>query len=170
MKNIIFLIILFLSVEVCTAQTVDGILYGTVKDSSDIPLEGIVLKLKGTYLGAVTDFDGSYKIENISPGIYTLQVSSLGFKTVEYTNINIEEKTDKEFDILLSSSSYTVDQEILVIGDRPLLDIEETSSKHIITSDDISKTIVTDIKDIVTQQAGVVESDNEIFIRGGRRK
>ena len=168
MKKIILLIILFLSVEVCNAQTVDGILYGTVKDSSDIPLEGIVLKLKGTYLGAVTDFEGAYRIEDISPGIYTLQVSSLGFKTVEYTNINIEEKTEKEFDILLSSSSYTVDQEILVIGDRPLLDIEETSSKHIITSDDISKTIVTDIKDIVTQQAGVVESDNEIFIRGGR--
>ena len=168
MKNFIILIILFLSIDVCHTQTIDGVLYGVVKDSSDIPMEGVSMKLKGTYLGAVSDYEGSYRIEGISPGIYTLQVSSIGFVTVEYTNINIEEDTKKEFDVILSSSSYTVDQEILVIGDRPLLDIEETSSKHIISSDDIDKTIVTNIKDIVTQQAGVVKSDNEIFIRGGR--
>jgi len=48
------------------------------------------------------------------------------------------------------------------------LDIEQTSSAHILSSEEVSKTIVTDIKDIVTQQAGIVKENNEIFIRGGR--
>jgi outer membrane receptor protein involved in Fe transport len=43
-----------------------------------------------------------------------------------------------------------------------------TSSSHIMGSEDISKSIVTDIKDIVTQQTGVVKDNNEIYIRGGR--
>ena len=97
----------------CYTQTIDGVLYGVVKDSSDIPLEGVTMKLKGTYLGAVTDYDGYYTIEGISPGNYTLQVSSIGYVTVEYTNIDIEANTKKVFDVTLSSSSYTVDQEIL---------------------------------------------------------
>jgi outer membrane receptor protein involved in Fe transport len=145
-----------------------GVLYGTVTDSAQIPLEGVSLKFKGTYLGAVTDFEGKYRIENITPGNYTLEVSAIEFKTVEYTNINIAAGQEKEFNVILSSTSFTVDQEIVVVGDRPLLDIEQTESKHIISSDDISKSIVTDVKDIVTQQAGIVKSDNEIYIRGGR--
>ncbi|MBP9096590.1 MAG: TonB-dependent receptor, partial [Ignavibacteria bacterium] len=62
----------------------------------------------------------------------------------------------------------TVDQEIEVIGERPLLDIEQTDSRHIVSSDQISKSIVTNLTDIVTQQAGVVTDDNSIYIRGGR--
>ncbi|HCA43014.1 MAG TPA: hypothetical protein DEP28_07150 [Bacteroidetes bacterium] len=143
-------------------------LYGTVSDSSGLLLEGVVIKLKGTYFGAQSDQDGYYEINDIPEGSYILEVSALEYQTVEYTNTKINKGEKIEFNIVLSSSSFTVDQEILVVGDRPLLDIEETSSKHIISSDEITKSIVTDVKDIVTQQAGIVKSDNEIFIRGGR--
>ena len=91
-----------------------------------------------------------------------------GFKTVEYTDMNVKQDENKEFNIVLKSTSYTVDQEIEVVGDRPLMDIEQTSSSHIVTSDDINKSIVSNVTDIITQQAGVVKDDNEIHIRGGR--
>ncbi len=75
---------------------------------------------------------------------------------------------DKTLNVVLKASSFSVDQEIEVVGDRPLMDIEQTSSSHIVTSDDISKSIVSNVTDIITQQAGVVQDDNEIHIRGGR--
>lgn len=165
-----FLLILIFSVLVSASygQTNAGALFGIVTDSSKIPLEGVTLKIKGSYLGAVSDLNGKYRIENVPGGTYTLQVSYIGFKTVEYTNVKVAQGEQKEWNIELKVTSFTVDQEIVVIGDRPLLDIEMTSSSHIVTSEELEKSIVTDIKDVVTQQAGVVKDNNELYIRGGR--
>jgi len=167
-----FILILFL---ICTivsnqseAQEQFGTLYGKVSDSSGIPLEGVTVKLLSTYLGAVTEYDGGYKIKDIAPSSYTVQVSTEGFRTVEYTNIIVKANDEREFNIVLKSTSFSVDQEIEVVGERPLMDVEQTSSSHIVSSDDISKSIVTNVSDVITQQAGVVKDDNEIHIRGGR--
>ncbi|MBK6878604.1 MAG: TonB-dependent receptor [Ignavibacteria bacterium] len=150
------------------AQANLGSIYGKISDSSGIPLDGVTIKLKGTYLGAVTEYEGTYKINEVSPGSYTMQITAEGFKTTEYTDINIVYDEKKEFNIILKSTSFTVDQEIEVVGERPLMDIEQTSSSHFISSDDIDKSIVSNVTDVVSQQAGVVKQDNEIHIRGGR--
>ena len=163
---------LFILMMICIsdlhAQANLGSIYGKVSDSSGIPLDGVVIKLKGTYLGAVSDYEGAYKIDEVSPGSYTMQITAEGFKTTEFTDINIVYDEKKEFNIVLKSTSFTVDQEIEVVGERPLMDIEQTSSSHFISSDDIDKSIVSNVTDVVSQQAGVVKQDNEIYIRGGR--
>ena len=56
----------------------------------------------------------------------------------------------------------------MVIGEKPLLDVEETQSKRTITKEDLDIAVIENISDIVTQQSGVVKSDNAIHIRGGR--
>lgn len=158
----------FLFPGIIRAQQNTGVIYGVVTDSVDVPLEGVSVKIKGSYLGAISETGGYYKIENVNPGVYTIQINAVGYRTVEYTSISVKEGEQKELNILLTETSYTVEQEIVVVGEKPLLDIEQTSSKHTISSEDIQKTAVKDIKDIVVQQAGIVQSDNEIFIRGGR--
>ncbi len=168
MKKYILILFLILFSSQSYSQEKTGSIYGKVTDSTGIPLDGVNFKLKGTYLGAVSDHNGEYKIENVSEASYTMEVSSEGYKTIEYTNVNVKAEENKEFNITLKSSSFSVDQEIEVVGDRPLMDIEQTSSSHIITSDDINKSIVTNVTDIITQQAGVVKDNNEIYIRGGR--
>lgn len=166
-KYLLILFLIFISSQLFSQEKF-GSISGIVSDSAGIPLDGVTLKLVGTYLGAVTDYEGKYKIENISPGNYTMRVEVEGFKTVEYTDMNLKEEENREFNIVLKSTSFTVDQEIEVVGDRPLMDIEQTSSSHIISSDDIDKSIVSNVTDVITQQAGVVKDDNEIHIRGGR--
>jgi len=168
MKTYLLILFLILFSFNANAQEQFGSMSGIVADSAGIPLDGVTLKLKGTYLGAVSDIEGKYKIEGITEGSYTLQVSYEGFKTVEYTDVKLRSGESKDFNVTLKSTSYSVDQEIEVVGDRPLMDIEQTSSNHIVTSDDISKSIVTNVTDIITQQAGVVQDNNEIHIRGGR--
>lgn len=168
MKKYLLIFILAFIASSVFSQEQFGSIYGIINDSAKIPLVGVTVKLKGTYLGAVSDDEGKYKIENISEGSYTLQVSAEGFKTVEYTDVKVKPGDAKEFNITLKSTSFSVDQEIEVVGDRPLMDIEQTSSSHILSSDDISKSIATNVTDVITQQAGVVQDDNEIHIRGGR--
>ncbi len=166
-KYLLFLLLIFFSSQVYSQEKF-GSISGIVTDSGKIPLDGVILKLVGTYLGGLSDYEGKFKIEDISPGIYTLRVEVEGFKTVEYTDIEVKSDENKEFNVILKATSFTVDQEIEVVGDRPLLDIEQTSSSHIISSDEINKSIVNNVTDIITQQAGVVKQDNEIYIRGGR--
>ena len=56
----------------------------------------------------------------------------------------------------------------MVVGEKPIFNIEETSSKHAIKSEDIEVAAVKSVQDVVAMQVGVVKSDDQIHIRGGR--
>ena len=65
-------------------------------------------------------------------------------------------------------TSLTLDKDVIVVGSKPLLDVDETQSKNTITSEDIKNAVVENITDVVAQQPGIVKDNNEIHIRGGR--
>ena len=146
-----------------------GIITGKVTDKkTGESLPGVNIILKGTYYGASTDVNGNFRIKNISPGNYNLEVTFIGYKSVQYTGTKIEPGKTKQFDIKLEESVLTLNQEIVIIGEKPMLDVEETQSKRTISKDDIESAKLDNITDVLNQQAGVVISDNEIHIRGGR--
>lgn len=161
------LILLFIASAVFAQQK--GRIEGTITDAgTGEELPGVNVMLKGTYYGAATDFDGHYQILNISPGTYTVEVSFIGFKTTNFTGIKIEPNRTTNLDIELQETVLTMDQDVIVVGDKPLLDVEETQSKKSISKEEIELAVVENVNDLVTQQAGVVKSDNAIHIRGGR--
>jgi len=131
-------------------------------------LVGVNVILKGTYYGAATDFDGNFKIKNINPGTYNLEISLIGYKAVQMGAVKVEKGKNRQIDIPLEESALTLGQEVVIVGEKPMLDAEETQSKRTISKEDIQVARLDNISDIVVQQAGVVQSDNEIHIRGGR--
>ncbi len=151
------------------AQQGKGKLTGKITDAkSGEPLPGVNILLKGTYYGAATDFNGKYFINGIAPGTYTVDVSLIGYKTMEYTGIKIVAGKTLRLDVKMQETVLTLGQDVVVVGDKPLVDVEETQSIRSITKKDIEVASVENVKDVVAQQAGVVESDHEIHIRGGR--
>ncbi len=54
----------------------------------DIP--GVNVILKGTYYGSATDLNGNFIIKNINPGEYNLEISYIGYKSVQFTGTKIE--------------------------------------------------------------------------------
>lgn len=167
MKYFYILIITILFCGNVFTQT--GNLSGTVKDAAngdDLP--GVNIILKGTYYGAATDVKGRFKIDGISQGTYTVEISLIGYKTNQYTGLLIEAGKTKELNVKLEETVLTLGQDVVVIGERPLIDVEETQSKRTILREDIEIAIVENIGDLVSQQAGVIKSDNAIHIRGGR--
>ena len=160
--------VLFLLPAILFAQGT-GNLSGTVKDAkTGEALPGVNILIKGTYYGAATDVNGKFRMNNISAGSYNVTISLIGYKSVEYTGLEIVAGLTKELDVKLESTVLALGQDVVVVGDKPLLDVEETQSKKTITKEELDVAVVEDIKDIVSQQAGVVESDNSIYIRGGR--
>ncbi len=70
--------ILFLGLLV--SQLVKGQqIFGLVTDSLGEPLPGVQVFLENTGKGSMTDINGYYRIRNIRPGTYTVNIKMLGY-------------------------------------------------------------------------------------------
>ncbi len=171
MKKIILTIIccVLFSLSVFSQEGLKGKIVGTIVDKrTDVPLAGVNVEIKGTYMGAASDLEGRYIIENVNPGQYDIEASIIGYKIQLITGIEIDAAKTSNIDFGLVESILAFGQEIEVIGKKPLLEVDLTASQEIYSSSDIDDKIVENLGDIIAQQAGVVKSDNKIHIRGGR--
>ena len=161
--------ILMITSLVLSQTPAKGIVKGKVVDAkTKEPLPSVNITVKGTYYGSVSNIDGSFTIPGINPGTYNVEVSLLGYKSVQYTGFKINPGETSTLDVKMEETVLSLGQEVIIIGDKPLFNIEETQSSRTISSEDIKVAAVQTVKDVVAMQAGVVQSDNEIHIRGGR--
>ena len=146
-----------------------GRLQGKVIDTkTNEGLPGANVVVKGTYYGGVTNIDGEVKIEKVNPGSYTVEVSLLGYKVVQFTDVKVDEGQTATITAKMEETVLSLGQDIVIVGEKPMFDIEETSSKRSINQEDIQAAAVKNVQSIVALQSGVVMADNEIHIRGGR--
>ncbi len=167
MNRLIIPFILLFNLIVSAQGT--GNLSGTITDAANgDALIGVNVILKGTYYGAATDIDGHFHINSINEGSYNVEVSLIGYKAVEYTSFKITAGKTARLDLKMEETVLTLGQDVIVVGEKPLLNVEETQSKKTISKDEIELAPVENVVDVISLQAGVVKSDNEIHIRGGR--
>lgn len=150
-------------------EATQGNIRGRVRDKDTKEgLPSVNVVVKGTYYGAASDLDGNFIISRVNPGTYTIDITLIGYKAVQYTGIKVNAGQTTQLNVDLEETVLSLGQEIIVVGDKPLFDIEETSSRRAIRSDEISAAAVQTVADIVSMQVGVVKSDDQIHIRGGR--
>ena len=164
------LLLLLIAAELSAqTQSGKGRVEGTVLDAkTNEGLPGANVILKGTYYGGSSNIDGVVKIENVNPGVYTIEVSLLGYKVVQFTNMKVEAGQTTRFTAKMEETVLAIDKEVVVVGEKPLFDIEETASRRSVGQQDIQAAALTKVENIVALQPGVVFTDNEIHIRGGR--
>ncbi len=149
------------------AQT--ATLQGTISDqSSDEPLIGATIHLKGTTIGTATDLQGSFRIEGIKPGIYNIEISYLGYKSVLLTGIRLQAHQTRILNIQLQPTALTIEEEVVVVGEKPLVDVEEARTTQRLSIEKIEAAPVRPIQGILNTQAGIVTSPAGLHIRGGR--
>jgi outer membrane receptor protein involved in Fe transport len=136
------------------------------KTKEELPGANVVIK--GTYYGGSSNLDGIVKIENVNPGAYTVEVTLLGFTTVQFTDIRVEAGATARLEAKMEETVLSIGQEVVIIGEKPLFDIEETASKRNVRIEDIQVAGFKSVQEVVGTQSGVVFADNEIHIRGGR--
>lgn len=167
-RGIIILSFMVLATSAGFAQQA-GQITGQVTDAkTGDPMPGVNIIVKGTYYGAATDENGNYRILNISPGSYEIQVSMIGYKRILQTGVNVQPGQHLELNFALEQTVLALGQEVEVIGEKPLIDVDETSSAMRMNSDDIDNQIVNTVDNVIQQQVGVSTVDNEVHIRGGR--
>ena len=146
-----------------------GTISGTVVDTKNNEgLIGVNIIVKGTYYGAASDLNGRFFITGVSAGTYDIEASIIGYKILLQTGIKVEPGKTTVLDYQMEETVLTLGEEVVVIGSKPLFDVNETASVVRLTSEDIANKVVSSVEDILSEQIGVTTHDNEIHIRGGR--
>ena len=142
---------------------------GKVTDNTGQPLLGVSIVVKGTAKGAVTDFDGLYYFENLTPDS-VLIFSYIGYKAQE---IGIRDKTT--LNVSLEPSTESLD-EVVVVGYGTVNKRDATSSIASVSAESLEKTATTNFDQALAGRiAGVQVSSVDgapgaglnIVIRGG---
>ncbi len=132
-------------------------------------LPGANVQIVGTSMGASTNLDGEFFILNIPPGDYSVRISMMGYGTVvqEGVRVNIDRTT--EVNGALSAKVMDLDEDIVVIAKRPLVQKDVAASQSIMTSEMAETMPVADIMGAVSLQPGIIASTTkmEVNIRGG---
>jgi outer membrane receptor protein involved in Fe transport len=150
------------------AQTATATLTGTVKDKKDnTELIGVNVLIKGTSLGAVTDVNGKFTIKNIKHGEYDIEMSYIGYNKTLLTGIKLGAGETKDLQVSLIPTSVT-SEDVVIIGKKPLIDIDKAQSVHSIGQDAIELAPARQLQSIVNTQPGVIQSPAGVSIRGGR--
>lgn len=157
------LILFLLSTSIYPGTT--GKISGKVTDSeTGEELIGVSIAVAGTYLGAVTDANGYYYINNIPPGRYELVVTSIGYHKQTIQNIVIKIDLTTKLNIKLQPTSVVLSNEVIVKAERPMVQKDLTSSSATVSAEDIKMMPVEGVGQVISLQAGVVGG----HFRGGR--
>jgi len=163
-------LLLLISSVVSASTGTTGKLSGRVSDrKTGQYLPGVHIIIEGTLLGASTDNEGNYFINNIPAGTYTVMVTYIGYENIRVENIKIimNHTTKSDFKI----KEIEIEGEVIIVtAERPLIQQDVTKSVRIITSDEIRNLPTRGTEDVVKLQAGVVDYgyDGPIRMRGGR--
>lgn len=107
MKNIYTFALLSLFAQLAFAQT--GQIKGRVTNSRNkeaIPFANVVIQ--GTTTGAATDLDGYYTIGSLTPGLYNVEVSYIGFKGKVEFEVQVFNNKPALVDFALEEDSKTL--------------------------------------------------------------
>jgi hypothetical protein len=109
MKQSLLLVFLFCSLAAYSQSS--GSIKGKLIDSeySNDPLAFANVLIKGTNTVSYSDMDGLYTIDNLSPGIYVLEYSFVGYKTHSLTVEVIPGETAK-VDVTMHANTPSINK------------------------------------------------------------
>jgi hypothetical protein len=146
----------------------DGKITGTVKDSqTGEALISASIVLEGTQLGTVSDDKGRYFILNVPPGTYTLRATYVGYASVKVEEIRVSGDLTTTVDLKPRPEAIQAD-EVIIRAERPIIDKNATNAVRIVGAEDLEILPFRGVQNVLSLQAGVVEDEGALHIRGSR--
>lgn len=169
-KNVLLLLLLGLLTTV-SAQPTHRIKGTVIDKASRQPLEFINVLVLGLGRGGVTDAEGHFNIGEVPPGIYSLQASAAGYKTILTPEYIV---STKDLTIQIETEENLTELEGVTVTASPFRrDPESPVGLRIIGLQEIEKSpgANRDISRIVQSYPGVAFSPagyrNDLIVRGG---
>ncbi|MEM7548290.1 MAG: TonB-dependent receptor [Bacteroidota bacterium] len=175
MRNLIQFKITFCLVFFLNASVIAQVakLSGYVKDSkTQEALIGVTVKIEGTDLGAATDINGFYTIDNIPPQAYNITATYIGYELRTFYNVILRSAGNPDLNFDLNEAATQLED--VVVTASPFARTEETPlSINRLSREEIANYPGgnNDIAKVAQSLPGVGASvggfRNDIIIRGG---
>ena len=172
MKRLLSLLLFCnITISFLLAQPVHQVKGTVIDKSSRQPLEFINVMIVGLNKGGVTNAEGKFSIGQVPPGIYRLQASAIGYKTVTTPEYIL---STRDLHIQIEMEENQTELEGVTVTASPFRrDIESPVSLRIIGLQEIEKSpgANRDISRLVQSYPGVAFSPigyrNDLIVRGG---
>jgi outer membrane cobalamin receptor len=157
-----------LIVSLYLVSGITGKIQGTVYDAhtnDPIPYADVVIA--NTEMGAATDAEGRFYLLNVPPGVYTVEISYIGYQTKRITDVMVEidRTTRLEVDILQTTieiAPITVTSEMLTVQK------DYVATTYIVRKGELPHLPIDYTTKLVAFQAAVAHTDTGLHVRGGR--
>ena len=147
------------------AMSAGGKIGGRITDPDNgDPLAGVNVEIVGKFQGAATDVDGYYYIINVPPGVYDIQASIVGYQTITKTNVEVSSDHTTEVNFQLSATVLELDESVVVVAERPMVEMDQTSTRHFVTATEISKRPTNELTEILMTLPGIDVSEGGEFL------
>lgn len=143
----------------------DGKLAGVVTDAeNEESLPGVNVILQGTQQGSATDPDGSYTIIGVTPGVYDVRFSLVGYGTKVIEEVRIRSNRTRQLNIELAPEAVQAG-EVVVEATDPVVQEDQTVSRTSFTGEEVEQLPATNLEDVL----GTSAKSYDGFVRGSRR-
>lgn len=172
-----FVYIFFISIlihSLSTAQEKGNIKGMVIDKQSGEPIVGANVLIENTTIGAATDLEGKFKIQNVEIGKYKIIVSYISYAKLTIKDVEVTAGKDTELKIALTPEAISLDE--IVVVDKLDQSYENAllnqKKKSISISDGISSEQIKKSNDVTSSDAlkripGVTLLDNKfIYVRG----
>ena len=139
-----------------------------IDDETGEPLFSVTVVIKGTTIGAITDFDGRFEI-SADPGVYDLQVSFVSYATMTISDLEVAEgevtviNQLRMLEDVEELEAVVVSAEVIKTSEAALLTVKRKSA---IMMDGISAASFRKIGD--SDAAGAAKRITGVSIEGGK--
>ena len=124
------------------AQERFGGLNGTVTDASGAVLPGATVTITSKTTGAMrtvtTASDGTFQVQDIEPGRYSITVELMGFSKVEHAEVNVLLGRSLKIDSALKVGDFSEVVNVTA-DDTPAIDTRSTLVAHNVTAEEIER-------------------------------
>jgi hypothetical protein len=152
----------------CFGQNV-GKIAGRVTDAeTGEALQFANIVIVGTPMGGMSLADGLYAVLNVAPGTYDVQASFMGYKPVRVEGVVVNPGLTQIVDFSLEKTVAAELEPIIVQAERPIVQVDVTSTRHIMSSDQVQSLPVDNPTNIVNFISGSSVDARGSHIRGGR--
>lgn len=171
-KYLFSLIAVFLYSLGLPAQNV-GNVSGYVKDArTEEPLIGVAVRIQGTNIGAITDYNGYYSISNIETNTYTLEVSYVGYQSQIRYNVVVKSGGIPEVNFEMDESIEELGEVVIVANpfeklEETPLSIQKLSAEEIATYPGGNNDIAKVVQSLPGVSGSIGGFRNDVIIRGG---
>ena len=130
-------------------------------------LPGVNVVIDGTTLGTATDLDGDYFIANLQSGTYAVRASFVGYQAVTVQGVDVSTDRTTEVNFRLEQEAISLDREVVVTAERPLVEKDNTTSVVRLETTEIAARPTSNFSDVLTTLPSINMENGEMKIRGG---